>query len=197
MIAAEWMTYVELMYHSIKQYEYSSETTLAALGQIAILSADMQSLQQWARRSIASRNKIRNVIEYLNHRAMTEVPENNHCAMLLRDYNHIASGIDTYSQRLDSLVPIATSLIQTIDSRRSLKETANISRLTYLALSFIPLTFVSGLFGMNNNLILSSKVLRLYFAVAIPLCVVVYLFAYLPIKFSAFLSAHILEKRMR
>ena len=180
MIAAEWTLYVELMYHSIKSYEYSSENTLAALGQITNLSADIQSLSKWARRCIASKNKIRYVLEYLEHRAAIDKEDVIHTVMLIRDYNHIATGIDTYGQRLEALVPIATSLIQAIDCRRSLVETANISRLTYLALSFIPLTFVSGLFGMNVDILPAGKVLGLYFAVAIPLCVVVFLFAHLP-----------------
>ena len=185
MVAAEWMLYVELMYHGIKSYEYSSENTLAALGQITVFSADMQSLSKWARRCIASKNKIRYVIEYLNHRAITEQDDMKHTAMLIRDYNHIASGIDVYSRRLEALVPIAASLIQAIDCRRSLIETANISRLTYLALSFIPLTFVSGLFGMNIDTLPEGKVFGLYFAVAIPLCVLVFLFARLPTNLPA------------
>ena len=179
MVAAEWMTYLELMYHSIKQYEYSPDTALAALGQITILSADMHALQQWARRSIASTNKIRHVIEYLRHR-MTKEDDKEHTAILIEDYKHISLGIDTYSHRLEALVSMATSLIQAIDCRRSLTETVNISRLTYLALSFIPLTFVSGLFSMNDDIAPGGGLFGLYFAVSIPLCVMVFLVVHLP-----------------
>lgn len=194
MITAEWMTYLELMYHSIKQYEYSPETTLAALGQIAILSADMHTLQQWARRSIATRNKIRLVIEYLRNR-MTKEDDIEYSAVLIEDYEHIAVGIDTYSRRLEALVMIATSLIQAIDCRRSLTETLNISRLTYLALSFIPLTFVSGLFSMNDNIAPVGKLFGLYFAISIPLCVLVFLFVYLTTSTPAFSTARTWRSR--
>ena len=183
MIAAEWMTYLELMYHSIKQYEYSPDTALAALGQINVLSADMHTLDQWARRSIASTNKIRHVIEYLNYR-LTKEDDIEHAAILVNDYKHIAFGLDTYSRRLEALVSIATSRIQAIDCRKSLTETVNISRLTYLALSFIPLTFVSGLFSMNEDIAPGGRHFGLYFAVSIPLCVLVFLFVHISTKIS-------------
>ena len=194
MIAAEWMTYIELMYHSIKQYEYSPDTALAALGQITILSADMHALQQWARRSIASRTKIRYVIKYLEHR-MTEEDDMENAALLMEDYKHIASGIETYSHRLGALVSTATSLIQAIDCRKSLAETVNISRLTYLALSFLPLTFVSGLFSMNDGIAPGGGLLGLYFAVATPLCVLILLFVYLPTKSLRVLIARLVNSR--
>ena len=109
-IAAEWMTYLELMYNSIKQYEYSPDTALAALGQIEILSSDMHTLQQWARRSIATKHKIRHVIEYLRHR-ITKEDDKAYRAMLIEDYKHIAFSVNTYSRRLEALVSIATSLV--------------------------------------------------------------------------------------
>lgn len=174
MIAAEWMTYLELMYHSIKQYEYSPNNAVAAIGQIAILNADIYALQQWTRRCTATAQKIHYTIDFLRHR-MTKDDDMEYSALLTKDYKHIASGIDTYTRRLDTLVSVATSLIQTIDSRRSLTETINISRLTYLALTFIPLTIVSGLFSMNDEIAPGGRLFGIYFAVSIPLCILVFL----------------------
>lgn len=183
MIAAEWLVYVELMYHSVKKYEYSSNTALAAVEQIDVLSADIHALNQWARRRISSKNKIRHVIEYLDY--CTKIADHaDHATELLEDYQHIAQDIDTYGHRLEALVATATSLVQTIDCRRSLTETVNISRLTYLALSFIPLTFVSGLFSMNDHIAPGGRLFGLYFAVSIPLCFLVFLFMHLPSSIS-------------
>ena len=180
-IAAEWMTYLELMYHSIKQYEYSPDTVLAALGQIATLNTDIYTLQRWARRSMATAHKIRYVIDFLKFR-VTKNQDLQHSAPLIQDYEQIALSIDTYSRRLETTVSVATSLIQAIDSRRSFTETANISRLTYLALSFIPLTFVSSLFSMNDNVAPGGKHFGLYFAVSIPLSIIVFLIIHPPIS---------------
>ena len=147
------MTYLELMYHSIKQYEYSPNTTLAELGQITALNADKYTLQQWARRSMATADQIRYTIRFLRYR-MAKDDNVEYSALLTEDYKQIALSVDTYSRRLETLVSIATSQIQAIHCRRSLTETRNISRLTYLALSFVPLTFVSGLLSMNDTIAL-------------------------------------------
>ena len=173
-IAAEWMVYLELMYHSIKQYEYSPDSIVASLGNIATLIADIHALQQWARRSIATSHKIRSVLDFLRY-CMTDDKDEEYSAPMREDYEQIAFGIDTYSRRLEAMVSIATSLIQATDSRRSLAETVNISRLSYLALIFIPLTFVSGLFSMNDNIAPGGILFGLYFAVSVPLSIVVFL----------------------
>lgn len=170
------MVYLELMYHNIKQYEYSSDTPVASSGNIATLIADIYALQQWARRSIATAHKIRHVIDFLGY-CMAKDKDTEYSAPIREDYEQIAFSIDIYSRRLEAMVSIATSLIQATDSRRSLTETVNLSRLSYLALNFIPLTFVSGIFSMNDNIAPGGKIFGLYFAVSIPLCVLVFLIA--------------------
>ena len=87
------------------------------------------------------------------------------------------------------MVAATTSIIQALDSRRSLKQTTDISRLTYLALSFIPLTFVSGLLSMNEKILTGGKVFYIYFAVAAPLCLVVFAIALRPDLFLAMAPA--------
>lgn len=176
---AEWMTYLELMYHCIKQYEYSPDVILASIGHIKALTADIHDLQRWARRSIATAQKIRYVMDFLNHRIAKD-KDKGYSALIMQDYEQIALRLDAYSRRLDAMVSVATSLTQAIDSRRSLTETMNISRLTYLALSFIPLTFVSGLFSMNDKIAPGGKLFGLYFAISIPLCILVFLIAHPP-----------------
>lgn len=100
----------------------------------------------------------------------------------------------TSFSRLESLVSIPTSQFQAIDSRRSLIETIIISRLTYLALSFIPLTFVSGLFSMNDNIASGGKFFGLYFAVSTPLCTLVFLIVRPPTTTPAIFTARIWRK---
>ncbi len=179
MIAAEWMTYLELIYHSMKQYECSPGNTQPAMKQIELLNANIYALQQWSRRCLATAHKMHYVIDFLRYR-VTKDEDMEYSAMLIGDYDQIASSIDAYNHRFDALVSIATSLIQAIDSRKSLTETISISRLSYLALSFIPLTFVSGLFSMNESIAPGGKLFGLYFAVSIPLCILVFLIVHPP-----------------
>lgn len=111
---------------------------------------------------------------------MTTDKDKEYSALVREDYEQIALSVDAYSRRLETLMFVATSLVQAIDCRRSFTETTNISRLTYLALAFIPLTFVSGLFGMNDSIAPGGKIFGLYFAVSIPLCMLVFLIVHSP-----------------
>jgi len=73
------------------------------------------------------------------------------------------------------MVLVVTSLVQIADTRRLLKEATNVTRLTNLALLFVPLSIVTDLFSMNDGV--TTHGLKLYFTVAIPLCAVVFSFA--------------------
>lgn len=195
-IAAEWMTYLEVMYHSTKQYEYVPNASHGPMEQLAILYANLSALQQWTRRNMATSHKLRYAIGFLTHRG-TKDQEMKSCIQLIEDYEHIASTVDIYNRRLEAMVPIVPSLIQIIDTQRSLKETANISKLTYLALVFVPLTFVASLFSMNDKIALEARFLWLYFAIAIPLCMLVFLIARPPKMLLGLLTAKIWNSRRK
>ena len=53
MVAAEWMTYLEVIYHSTKQYEYVPTTKTPPMEQLATLYNDLSALQKWSRRNIS------------------------------------------------------------------------------------------------------------------------------------------------
>lgn len=175
-IAAEWMVYLQVIYHTTKQYEFTPDTVSAALEQISTLYTNLSELQKWARRNMATTYKLRYAIDFLKSNTMFD-QDMDLKALLLQDYSHIASTVDLYGRRLNEMVPIVTSIIQLIDSRRSLIETTNVSRLTHLAMVFVPLTFASQLFSMQDEVAPGGKSFWLYFAVAIPLCFIVYLVA--------------------
>ena len=194
MVAAEWMIYLELMFHSIKQYEYRPDTMPVALDHITALHADIHSLQRWLRRSMSTSQKIRYVIRFLR-RSASPGSSKYASTSLIEDYEEIASMIDSYTHRLETTISVATSLIQAFDCRRSLTETKNISRLTVLALGFIPLTFVTGLFSMNERVAPGGSHFWLYFAVAVPLCVAVFLVTRLTDRFVTSLSVKAWKSR--
>ena len=179
MVAADWMIYLEVVFLNIKLFEYSSRIVPAALERIAVLHADISTLQAWLRRCMSTTQKIRYVLRTLRCHAPKDTKESD-CAALIEDYEEISSLVETYNHRLETTISVATSLIQAFDCRRSLEQTENISRLTYLALGFIPLTFVAGLFSMNEQVAPGGKYFWLYFAVAIPLCIATFLVIQLP-----------------
>lgn len=193
-IAADWMTYLEVMYHSTKQYEYVPNANHGPMKQMEKLYADLSALQKWSRRNMATSHKLRYVIGFLKHRGKKD-QDMESCIQLIEDYEHIASTIDMYNRRLEATAPIVTSQIQISDSQRSLIETENISKLTYLALVFVPLTFVASLFSMNDRIALEARFLWHYFAIAVPACMLVFLIARPPKRLWGLLAAKIWHSR--
>lgn len=110
-------------------------------------------------------------------------------ALIGQDYEQTALDLDAYSHQLEVMVSVGTSLVQAIDCRRSLIVTKNISRLTYLVRVFISLTFVSGLFSMDDNIAPGGRNFGLYFVISIPLCILVFLIAHPPTDTPAVFSA--------
>jgi len=77
------------------------------------------------------------------------------------------------SQLISALISIEMNTISILDSKKSLKQSRNVMILTWLAFAFIPLSFMSSVFGMNVKELTSGNAppLRYFFAVAIPLTV--------------------------
>jgi Mg2+ and Co2+ transporter CorA len=169
------------MHRSIKQYEYSNNELPSFLHQLEKLNSDMHALQSWRRRSMSSQQKVRAVARLLRSSEASDLRSESYTS-LIEDYEHIAANMDECGRRLESMLPVVTSLVQIVDSRRSFAETANISRLTILAFVFVPLTFVSSIFSMNADHGPGGRHFWVYFAVALPVTLVVYLIARLPIN---------------
>ncbi len=170
-MAGEWVNYIEAMRQSIKRHEYSTDRS-AHGRDLATLDSDLLSLQIWGRRCMQTRHKLGAVIFALQTQMKLEPALGETYALVVNDYEYLASRVETYSRRLETLVPVVTSLVQIADTRRSLDETANVTRLTYLALFFVPLSFVTGFFSMNDGV--STHGLKVYFSVAVPLSVFVF-----------------------
>ena len=174
-VAAEWTKYVGVMYRALKQYEYSTTVTNIRL-ELEKLNTDMRALQRWRRRAMSSGYKIRAVIRMLEMHRLNEIKDTD-TESLIHDFEYIANTVEDFGRRLESTLPVVTSLVLIIDSRRSFDETANVGRLTIMALVFVPLTYISSLFSMSEKLGPGGSMFWLYFLVAIPVTIVVFLIA--------------------
>jgi Mg2+ and Co2+ transporter CorA len=176
-VAAEWSKYIKVMHNCIKQYEYKTDR----LPDLAQFDTNLYELQSWRRRSMFSQQKLTTLIDLLGAQDVSGNDNRDPCAtLLLQDYKHLLNGVQEAGQRLENMLPVVTSLVQIADARHSFAETANINRLTILALVFVPLSFVSSLFSMNPENTPGSPYFWVYFVVAIPLTALVFLVARFP-----------------
>lgn len=172
-IVAEWMNVANLLHYTVENLEYSFEDLSITLSELQRLESDLRRLQSWRRRTSSSLDKIRSLVymveSFGSDSAFSEIWES-----LLGDIQHVIHKINVYSERFNGLVPVFSSSVQIVESRRSISQAESITRLTYLALVSIPLTFVSGLFSMNGDFLPGRKKSWIYFTVAIPLMMVVF-----------------------
>ncbi|KAH0536595.1 hypothetical protein FGG08_006553 [Glutinoglossum americanum] len=171
-IVAEWMNFANLMHYTVENLEYSIEDLSTSLSEFQRLESDLRRLQGWRRRVVGSSSKMDSLTHAIKSLS-SEPPFLETWESLLGDIEHVIYRTNMYGQRLDALVPVLSSYVQVVESRGSIAEAKSITRLTYLALVFLPLTFVSGLFSMSEDILPGRKNFWIYFAVAIPLTVVV------------------------
>lgn len=180
-VAGEWVKYAAVMSSSIKEYEYSKREKPAFLKELEKLDTDLRALQSWRRRTMSTKQKLNSILRLLKF--FEGWPNAQEASdSLLQDYQYIERNVSDCGARLESMLPTVTSLVQIVDSRRSFAETANVSRLTVLALVFVPLSFIASLFSMNQDLGPGGHRFWIYFAVAIPVTLVVVLLARPPWK---------------
>ncbi|KAI9690068.1 MAG: hypothetical protein M1820_010046 [Bogoriella megaspora] len=177
-VAAEWVKYIAVMQTSIKQYEYASKDLPNFMDELNKLHSDLRALQSWRRRTMSSQQKIQAVLRLLREWDFSRYDENRDVIFSIReDYEYLSTNMDESGRRLENMLPVVTSLVQIVDSQRSFAETANISRLTVLALIFVPLSFISSLFSMNDVNRPGGPYFWVYFVVAIPVTLLVLAFA--------------------
>ncbi|KAL2849332.1 hypothetical protein BJX68DRAFT_276047 [Aspergillus pseudodeflectus] len=181
-IAAEWNSYMAGMSYHLKRHEYALEAFDQRVAELDKLDEELRSLQAWRRRSLASEHKIASIKRFLalynpQPEHHTGILALNHGARLREDYVYLADTLNDLSRRLQNMLPVVTSLVQISDSRRSLAESANVNRLTSLAIIFAPLSFTTGLFSMDTINGPGGTHFWVFFAVAIPITIVVFFLA--------------------
>ncbi|KAF2854724.1 hypothetical protein T440DRAFT_464872 [Plenodomus tracheiphilus IPT5] len=92
---------------------------------------------------------------------------------IIPDFQRVLTIINELQERVDRLTGIVTSEISIEDSRRGLEENHNMARLTWLATVFIPMTFISGLYSMNESVAALKDTYGWYFLTAVPFTLIV------------------------
>lgn len=104
---------------------------------------------------------------------------NNSFNDIVPDFDRVRFTLNELQDRVDRLTAVVTSEISKEDSRRGLEENRYLARLTWLATTFVPLTFVTGLFSMSDNLSSMRSTFGWYFLTAVPFALVILLVAIL------------------
>ena len=141
------------------------------------LNTHLAELQAWRRRVLSSKQKIDGIVRTIDGFQGQRTSNFEEVISLKEDWTYLSTSLSQYSKMLENMLPVLTSFAQIVDARRSFAETANISRLTILALVFVPLSFLASLFSMNTDYGPGGDLFWVYFVVAVPITVGVYFIA--------------------
>lgn len=169
------------MSRHIKYYEYSFPTVPSRLELFE--TDDLLDLHRWRRRSQQSLHKLQITRRFVEHwRVKEQTPSQEREALsgqlpswglLVMDLRYLEEQIEQHARSLEALGPIMTSLVQLIDSHKSITQAEDIRRLTYIAIAFIPLTYITGLFSMSEPYGPGRQYFWVYWVAAIPTAAII------------------------
>jgi Mg2+ and Co2+ transporter CorA len=172
------------MNHCVNQYKYSIRDLHLRLQDTPLLDADLRDLQNWRCRGAQSIQKLRTLTDFTKYWSKKKAePEQRNEAwdLMIRDLQYLTEKVEAYSGHLEAVSPVVMSLVQILESGRSFAEAANTKQPTYVALVFVPLSFVATLFSMSERFAPGRSGLWMYFAMAVPLSLFVLTIARFPL----------------
>jgi len=177
LVCGEWLTIAEYVQTRLAQVEWeiafpghflnSGETIDAALGKLHI----WRRLVPLYHRMLTE--TLQRVFDFPCHSSpsgMASSPllqeatkEPGPITALREDFNRLLVSMDEFQQQIDRLTSVVTASISIDDSHRGLRDTTNVTRLTWLATCFIPLSLTASVFSMQEYIASIKYIIGWYF----------------------------------
>jgi len=184
-IATEWVNYLALMCFSLRTYDQHSLTIDSSTVPGELPNADVALLivSSWPRRVASSLISLRKCVSFIKNHTQPDEPTTSSWTSLREDYEHLTASLSEQGRQFETAIPLVATYAQLTESRRAILEAKSISRLTLLAFIFVPLSFVSGLFSMNDEFMPGGRYFWIYFVVAGPVVLLAALVA-IPLRWA-------------
>ncbi|PYH97405.1 hypothetical protein BO71DRAFT_373444 [Aspergillus ellipticus CBS 707.79] len=167
-IASEWTNCLAAIDLTIKHHENivgglpSQPNHLPALENSG---PDLQQLMIWHRRMRSYIAQVSQTHHFLTLQEKTPID-------VLQTYETITAILTQLSSTLsNTLIPTAATISQVLELKRTESQAFRVNQLTYLAFGFVPLSFVTGLYGMSDDFAPGGENFWQWFVVAIPLSI--------------------------
>ena len=103
-----------------------------------------------------------------------------------KDFLHILKRLRGCKDKVESVMSVVTGYLSVRQgeisheqSKETIKESQLVSRLAYLALVFIPLSYIASIFSMGGDYLAGASHFWVYFAIAIPVTTIILVIAWL------------------
>ncbi|KAK9782894.1 hypothetical protein SCAR479_01237 [Seiridium cardinale] len=142
------------------------------------IDASLKKLHTWRRRLPLYKTMIRDTQDKLFGDLMrrSDGSESADCLSKMRkDFDIVAAGLVELYERTEHIATVATAVTSIEESRRAMVQNRALGRLTYLAVIFAPLSFISSFFSMAPELSELTTTIWIYFAVAAPVSIIAFM----------------------
>jgi Mg2+ and Co2+ transporter CorA len=171
LICSNWLTTLEYATTRITQIEWEIEKpTLRLLPKS--LEASLKRLHQWRRVLPIYHGMVSDTLRKVIKREHFLLATDSQISELWPDFESVLDKIAALQTRSEKIVSLVTAMISIEESQKAVQQNENLTRVTYLACVFIPLSFLSSLFSMQGDLDQLKKTFWIYFVIAVPLTVV-------------------------
>ena len=180
-ICAEWLIVCDYVRTRLSQIEWEIEMPEVfrekekddVRSKSEIIADSLKRLHTWRRHIPVFRDMVTEAIQQAlpaAERLTAPASVSAHTAFndVKPDFDRILEKIKELQDRVDRLTAIVTSEINIEDSKQSKEDNHNLTRLTWLATTFIPLSFVSAFFSMNESVAELKYTYGWFFLTAIP-----------------------------
>jgi Mg2+ and Co2+ transporter CorA len=170
-VGAEWLTVIKYLTTRLTQIEWELKNPNIRTPNYDI-EISLKHLHPWRHNLPVYHTMVNEVLQtVLQDTILTHTP-GTHLSKLRFDFQVILDEIERLEKQFESVNNVLTALISIDDNKRALMqlmENRDLSRLTYLAVIFVPMSFVSSLFSMTPDLSSLRQTIWVYFAVSVPL----------------------------
>jgi len=176
-VCAEWFVACEYVRACLGQIEQDLDSSSVLVSRDLQINRALVRLSTWRRQVPFWREMVDETLEQSLPTAarLTSAigaPQSNQdFDDITSDFKRVLHTLNELQTRIDRLSDRGNAEMQIAAARQGLTESHNLARLTWLATIFVPLTFMSGLFSMTDDLSAISGTFHTYYKVAIPLAV--------------------------
>ena len=178
-VCSEWLTLARYGYARLSQLEWEVEDPYLR-HRYKDLSATLDKIHSWRRRLPIYKNLLSEVLKKCIQREYFPHASQNSLLAIEKDFKAVWSEVDDLHQRAERIISVVTAVMSIDESKKGLQQDRSLARLTYLAVTFVPLSFVSSFFSMTDDVTKLGQTFWIYFSVAVP----VTLLALIVVRFS-------------
>ncbi|KAI0896791.1 hypothetical protein F4806DRAFT_496094 [Annulohypoxylon nitens] len=180
-ICAEWLTLSRYITSRLGQIEWEIEkpdlfqVKKPDLQDAINFNTSLKKLHTWRRRLPIYKSMVADTVAKIFPNDESSSDRKDCIADLRKDFQIVAGHFDDLLSRTERIATVATAVTAIEESRRAIEQNKTLGRLTYLAVIFAPLSFVSSFFSMSTDLAGLTQTIWVYFCVAVPISFFVYL----------------------